>query len=212
VASAVSTNARTIHDRLLGDRRLQFDFPSVPTPQPIHWPKWLLAIGKFLGHLFEAIFPVLKVLFWAGVGLALAAIVFLIVRELAGRRFPSFGRRRTRARPSPADWRPDAAAARKLLADADALAAQGDYDGAVHLILLTSIDDIEGRRPRLVRPALTARDIASLEGLPEKARRTFSEMARIVEHSLFGGQPTGAAGFARCRADYQAFALEEVWT
>ncbi|MGH7734304.1 MAG: DUF4129 domain-containing protein [Gemmatimonadales bacterium] len=207
----VLKNARSIHDRLLADRRLQFDFPAVPAQPPIHWPKWLVDLGKFLGQVFEATFPVLKVLFWVGVGLALAAIVFLIVRELAGRRFPGFGRRRRATRPSPADWRPDAAAARKLLADADALAAEGDYDGAVHLILLTSIDDIEGRRPRLVRPALTARDIAALEALPERARRAFSEMAKVVERSLFGGRPAGADGFARCRADYQAFALEEAW-
>ncbi len=202
---------RTIHDRLLADHRLQFDFPAAPTPQTPHWPKWLEDLGRFLARVFEAIFPVLKVLFWAGVALALLLILFVIVREIAGSRFPRW-RRAGRARTAVADWRPDAERARALLADADALAAAGDYDGAVHLILLTSIDDIEGRRPRLVRPALTARDIAALDALPASVRSAFTEMARIVERSLFGGRPAGAEGFARCRADYQAFALEEAWS
>ncbi len=207
---AGSTSARAIHDRLLADRRLQFDFPAVAAPQMPHLPKWLVDLGRFLGRIFEACLPALKVLFWAGVGLGLALIAFLILREIFGARFAGW-RRRKPGRIAPADWRPDAARARALLADADALAAKGDFDAAVHLILLTSIDDIEGRRPRLVRPALTARDIAGLDALPASARRAFSEMAKVVERSLFGGRPAGEAGFARCRADYEAFALEEAW-
>jgi hypothetical protein len=200
-----------IHDRLLADRRLQFDFPAAPAPPSPHWPKWLEDLGHFLARVLAAIFPVLKILFWAGVALALLLVLFVIVREIAGSRFPRW-RRGARARTTVADWRPDAEKARALLADADALAAAGDYDGAVHLILLTSIDDIEGRRPRLLRPALTARDIADLEALPASARGAFAEMTRIVERSLFGGRPAGADGFARCRADYQAFVLDEAWS
>ncbi|MHB8529041.1 MAG: DUF4129 domain-containing protein [Caulobacteraceae bacterium] len=210
-ASASIQAARAIHQRLLADSRLQFDFPSAPTPTMPRLPAWLDAVGRFLAHIVQAIFPALKVVFWLGLGLALLAVVFLIVREIAGAPMGSRRARRAERRRGPVDWRPDAAKARALLADADALAASGDYDGAVHLILLTSIEDIEGRRPRVLAPALTARDIAGLEALPARARDAFAGMARIVERSLFGGRPAGAEGFAHCRADYQAFALDEAW-
>ncbi len=70
---------------------------------------------------------------------------------------------------------------------------------------------MEGRRPRAVRPALTARDIARLESLPAAARGPFQMIAEVVERSFFGGRPVDADAFARCRQAYQAFALPEAW-
>ncbi len=109
------------------------------------------------------------------------------------------------------DWRPDEAKARALLEDADRLAAQGAYDEAAHLILYRSIDDIEGRRPRLVRPALTSRDIAALEAVPGAARAAFSRITQAVEASFFGGRSLDRDGFAECRRAYEAFAFPEAW-
>ena len=77
----------------------------------------------------------------------------------------------------------------------------------MHLLLFRSIEDIDGRWPGLVRPALTSRDIAGLGDLPEAARRTFASIAQVVERSLFAGQTLNAADFADCRQAYQAFAL-----
>jgi hypothetical protein len=75
------------------------------------------------------------------------------------------------------------------------------------MILLRSIEDIDDRWPRQVAPALTSRDIAALAILPDAARRTFSGIAQVVEHSLFGGRPVDWDQFAACRDAYQAFAL-----
>ncbi|MGH7024830.1 MAG: DUF4129 domain-containing protein, partial [Caulobacteraceae bacterium] len=134
----------------------------------------------------------------------------LILRELMGVRFP-FRRRPRAPKVRPADWRPEAFKARALLADADRLAAEGRYDEAAHLLLLRGIDDIEEKRPRLVKPALTARDIAALEAVPGPARGAFSKIAAAVERSLFGGQVLDAAAFAACRAAYEAFAFGDAW-
>jgi hypothetical protein len=204
-----SASLHAAHARLLHDRALQFDFTRDPNFKPPNEPEWLKAIGRFLAALFTALQPVLMVVFWVGVGLAVALVIFLIVRELSGVSFQK--RRRARARATPADWRPEAWKARALLEDADRLAAAGDYDQAVHIILYRSIEDIDGRRPRLVRPALTARDIAAHQGVPDAARVAFSLIARVVEASFFGGRPVDREGFAECRRAYEAFAFPEVW-
>jgi len=154
--------------------------------------------------------PVLKVLFWIGVGVAVLFVAWLIAREAFGVRFAA-RRKGPTARAAPAHWRPDAWKARALLQDADRLAADGDYDGAARLILHRGIEDIEARRPRLVRPALTARDIAALEGVPARAREAFALIARAVEASWFGGRSLGPEDFAHCRRAYETFALAEAW-
>lgn len=202
---------RAAHAKLLANKHIQFDFAAAqkPPPPPKPPPHWMIAIGRFFANLVEMALPALKVLFWVGVGAIALLLVALILREVLGVRFER--RRRMTQRNQPVDWRPDAVKALALLEDADALAGQGRYDEAVRVILFRSIDDIEGRRPRLVRPALTARDIAALEGLPAAARPAFTLIARVVEASFFGGRPVDRAGFAECRQAYEAFAFPEVW-
>jgi hypothetical protein len=203
-----------LHARLLRDRGLQFDLPRGPSSQlrkPFTEPEWMAALGRFLATAFKQALPVLEVVFKVGVVVAVAAVIFLILREVAGVRFARRRRPPTR-RPTPADWRPEAWKAKALLEDADRLAAAGAYDEAAHLILYRSIEDIEGRRPRLLRPALTARDIAALESLPGPARAAFAAIAARVEASYFGGRRLGSEAFAECRRSYERFAFAENWT
>ena len=148
----------------------------------------------------------MKYVFWGGLAVVAALVVWFVARELLA---IHWRRRPKKAKPAatPADWRPEPQQARVLLEDADRLAAAGHYAEAAHLLLLRTIGDIQGRRPDLVRPALTARDIGSLAALPESARPAFAAIARIVERSLFGGRPVDAAGFELCRRAYADFAL-----
>jgi hypothetical protein len=208
--SPAGQDLRALHDRLLADRSLQFDFGDFRPPAPPHLPPWLKALGQLLNQLLGGALPAMKVVFWAGLGAAALAVIWLIVREGLGARFPAW-RRRAAPRSAPADWAPDARRARALLENADRLAAQGRFDLAVRLILHRGIEDIEARRPRLVRPALTGRDIAGLEALPPAARGAFAVIAAVVEYSAFAGQPIGEAAFARCRSAYEAFAFPEAW-
>ncbi|HEY1448775.1 MAG TPA: DUF4129 domain-containing protein [Caulobacteraceae bacterium] len=200
---------RAAHARLIGDKAIQFSFAPQPKIAPIHLPDWLKALARAIGAVVRAASPLATYLFWVGLGLAAVVVLYVIAREVFGVRFGR--RRRATARPSPADWRPEAFRARALLADADRLAALGRYDEAIHLLLFRSIDEIEDRRPHLVRPALTSRDIAALEALPEAARTTFAKIAQVVERSLFGGRPAQAASYAECRTAYEAFAFPQVW-
>jgi hypothetical protein len=195
------------HARLLQDKTLQFDFTAAPPPKPPPQLGWLKPVIEFLGEIVH----LLGYLFWGFVALGVIALVAFIVMEIARTRWPGLRKRRRRPRPAPVDWRPDAAAARALLEDADRLAVEGRYAEAARILLHRSIDDIEGRRPRLVQPAYTARDIAGLDDLPSAARTTFAFIADVVERSLFGGREVDASGFAACRQAYERFAFPGAW-
>jgi hypothetical protein len=188
------------HKALMETRGLQFDFQGAPPPQPP--PGWLMSLVRALGELA----PLLKYLFWGGLVVGVALIAWLFAREVLAMR------RRRRAPPQePVDWRPEPEVARALLDDADRLAGAGRFDEAIHLLLFRSIDDVAGRRPGTVRPALTSRDIARLETMPAGPRRAFGEIAEAVERSFFGGRPAGPDDFTRCRRGYEAFAFAEDW-
>ncbi len=201
---------RDIHARLLHDPALQFDFSQVIPVKLLRLPDWLIALSRFLADGLNAALPVLRIVFWIGLGAAVLLVVWLILREFLGVRFAA-RRKAKAARAAPADWGADPRRARALLENADRLAAQGRFDLAVRLILHRGVEDIEDRRPRLVRPALTARDIASLDAVPPAARAAFTRIAAVVEYSAFAGQPIGQAAFAQCREAYEAFAVPQAW-
>ncbi len=204
---AATDSVAAAHAKLLHDSTLQFDFARFVVPKAPQIPDWL----KWLGHAMGVIAPFFRYLFWAGAAIALGFLLFFIGRELVLMRWPQLKRKRKPRAPI-VDWRPSEAQARALLEDADRLAAEGRFEEAVHVLLFRSIDDIHGRKPHLLKPALTSRDIAGLDGLPERARSAFSGIAETVERSFFGGRPVDAEGFAECRRAYESFAFAEAWT
>ena len=212
------------HAALTADSSVQFGLP--PAPPPPKTPDWLRnffewlgdvlePVGKFLGWLGSFIpdAPYARALMWIVIAAALAFLVWIIAERLrSGQwRLPSL---RTVA-PVEADdddnWVPDAAPARAWLAEADALAAEGRFAEAVHHLLIRSIEDIVRRRPQLVRPALTSREIGAAEAMPSAARRLFSMIAGLVERSLFGGRPVDGNDWTTARAAYADFLQPGAW-
>lgn len=186
------------HRALRAQRDIQFDFQPV---QPIRPPPW----AQWLREVLEAMGPALPYVFWGGVSVGVLLVAWFVALELRP------DRRRPRAATTPVDWRPDPSHARALLADADTVAAEGRYAEAIRLLLIRSVDDLSRRRPGVVKPALTSRDIAALDSLPEAPRGAFARMAQAVERTLFGGRPASEADFRRARDDYEAFAFPEGW-
>jgi hypothetical protein len=194
-----------IHRQLLADDTIQFDLPAFKVPEP---PEWARPFGEFLDWLA----PYMIYLFWGAViigGLIIAFLVFLEVKGIAWR-FP-WQKAKTGETEAEQEWRPDAVAAQILIAEADALAARGEYDEAVHLLLRRSVADIGTRLPDFLRPSLTARDIAADTAVPPRARSLFGQMARIVESGLFARRPVGSQGWNEARAAYERFAFAEAW-
>ena len=190
------------HSELVADGAVQFDLrPFTPEPTP-EWVLWLTELMQNGGPFF-------RFLFWTVIVLAVVALLYVLARWLDGRDL--FGRKKeTEAGEEPA-WRPAEAPARALLQEADALAAAGRYGEAAHLLLFRSIEEIDRRKPNLVRPALTSRDIASAPALPAGPRAAFARIVMFVERSLFGGSSLGEADWGSCRQAYEAFAFAPEW-
>jgi hypothetical protein len=210
-AQAAEANLQAAHQRLLQDGRIQFDLPEFHIQQPSPPPNWLRQLLEWIGNLIHAGGPMFRFIFWGGLALVVALLLYMIARSLWGADWPEFFRRRKKEPLPEPEWRPDEAEARVLLDDADRLAAEGRYAEAAHLLLYRSLDDIRGHRPRLIQPAVTSRELSDHEALPPAARTAFSAIARVVEHSFFGGRPVDAEGYRDCRRAYEDFAFPRVW-
>lgn len=191
------------HARLLADDRLQFDRTGFTPPKVPGWLHWI-------GDVLHAMGPLLEIIFWVGLAAIVAAVAYFIVRELLRLRLPRPKAEAAVVAAEP-EWRPDETTARNLLAGADALAAEGRYAEAAHLLLMRSVEDIERRKPRAIKASLTTREIATAASLPDTARPAFTHIGQVVERSLFGGRPVDAEDFADCRRAYEDFALPAGW-
>lgn len=201
---AESASFEDAHRALVDDESIQFDFQPVREPGV---PEWLRRLGEFLTEIA----PVLKILFYVAAGAALLLILYLILRRLTGADWPWRRRGSGSAEEEEEEWRPEEAPARALLSEADALAADRRFSEAAHLLLFRSIEEIERRRPKLVRPALTSRDIAGTPAIPPAPRAAFRAIVETVERSLFGGRDLLEEDWRRCRADYERFAFAGDW-
>lgn len=190
------------HGDLLADGSIQFTLAEYQTPQAPAWLRWL-------GELLVDVFPLLKILFWIGVAAAALLILYVLARRLSGAAWP--WPRRPAEEQETAEWRLEEAPARALLREADALAEAGRFSEAAHLILFRSIEEIGKRRPKLVRPALTSREIAAAPNIPPGPRNAFGGIVDIVERSLFGGLRLVEGDWRRCRSAYEEFAFAESW-
>lgn len=186
---------------------LQTAFP--PPPPPSQSPQWNLS---WLGDFFEWSAPALKPLMWIGAAILLLIILYNFVPAFAewvdDLRFRRKGARDDEAETA---GEAEAGAARARLADADALAEAGRFAEAIHLLLYRSVNDISDRRPGLVTPAMTSRDLAEAQDLPSVARHAFSMIARAVEISLFGGRAIDAAAWQQCRGAYAELTVPKNW-
>ena len=225
---AVATAAQRFaeaHRALREDSTIQFGMgrAAVPKPpEPPGWLVWLLEHLKPIGRFFEWITslmpaaPLAQFLLWSVIGLLALLLVWIIVTRIRSGewRVPL---RRKRARQVGMDvaveeeWAPDFAPVREWLAEADALAARGLYAEAVRHLLFRSVEDIKQKRPQLVRPSLTSRELAAAAGIPTIARELFARIAAQVERSLFGGRALGADDWMSARAAYADFALPGQW-
>lgn len=197
-------------ERLRADGSYQFEFSAAPPPpEPPAWLRdFLASMSEFLGRFA----PVFEGLFWLVVAALVLFLLYLLVPAVRDWVDALRGRRAiTGAASDPADWRPDSAAARDLLAEADALAALGRYGDAVRLLLGRSIEDIDRRRPGLLRPALTARAIARSDDLPDEARTAFGSLAMAVERAHYALRDLSVDEWHNARGAYAEFALPARW-
>lgn len=187
---------------LIRHRDIQFAFPDSAAKEPM--PLWLRRLLDFL-HRHSAW---LEYAGWALLAAGALVLAYFLVRHILKRGWAQA--EAPPMHPLPA-WQPDVQQARLLLRDADTLAAQGRFEEAAHMLLLVCIQELGERRPGLVLPALTSREIAHLEVLSPQARRVFSQIALVVERCLFGARTLGAEDFARVRTAFEQFTIPDSW-
>lgn len=185
------------------DESIQFSPMHLPERQKP--PAWLEALLKWLGEQLGPAgqwlghnWPVLK---WCIAAAGIALALWLLWRLLA----PLLRLERRRAEPSA--WVPDRNEALAAMGDADALAARGLFEEAVHVLLQRSIDQIARAAPDWLDPSSTAREITALPALPATARGAFAVMAERVERSLFARRRLGPDDWAAAREAYATFAF-----
>ncbi len=187
------------------DPSIQFNLPPKPIEPREPPPGWLEPVLRAIGSFIQWVGGGWQLILWI-IGIAIAAALLFALfpglREWLRERFA--GKTPTEE----PQWAPTETRARALLEDADALAAAGRFDEAVHLLLFRSIDDIVAWRGDVVRPADTSRDIARADALPATARGVFAGIVAAVERSLFGGRALDEGDWQCARADYAGFALK----
>lgn len=188
-------------------------YAPIPMPEPPKFPGWLEALGRFLAELFRPVAQALgvswPVLQWILVGIAVVILAWLLWGLLAPIARIRLARKQHAAEEEAQSWAPDREDALALLEDADRLAGEGRYDEATHLLLRRSVGQIAEARPDWLGPASTAREIAALPALPERARGAFSTIAARVERSLFALRHLTQDDWQAARAAYADFALAD---
>jgi hypothetical protein len=206
------------------DSSIQFNLP--PPPSPPKPPAWLEAFFRWLDKLFGPVgrflkwigsffpdAPYARALLWIVIALGASALLWALYNRIRYRewrwRLPRLASVEDLA--AEEEWAPEAAGARSWLEEADILARQGRFAEAIHHLLFRSVEDIASRRPALVRPALTSRELAAAPAVPGRARELFAAIARQVERSLFGGRPVSEEDWLKAREAYSDFALPAAW-
>lgn len=209
--AAASQRVQAAIDAIQADDSYQLELPELQTPPQMGTPAWLRAFSEWLDGPGRIVANVLLAI---AIIVVIGYVLYLTVPAVRDAIDGLIARVRRRADEDEGDadpWRPDAAAARSLLDEADALAKAGAYGEAVHLVLRHSLTDINRRRPDMLKPALTARAIARAEALPDIARSAFGTVVGLVERSRWAGQALQVQDWETARAAYTDFAFGNHW-
>ncbi|MEM9667839.1 MAG: hypothetical protein AAF950_02865 [Pseudomonadota bacterium] len=203
-----------LHSAFLDLEGLQFERPTMEldTPEPEEPPS-SNGLLRWIANLLSSLGPVIRLIFYAGLAIAAGSILYFILTQFTDIRFD---RMRKRKKVVDDDLlvsaRPDKGAALSLLDEADALAKQGRFSEAVHLLLFRSIQDIQTKRKERLPDAMTAREIGNLADLPDGPRSALSPIVRLVEFSFFGGRELRQEDWQTARSSYENFAFGTGWT
>lgn len=179
-------------DRVLGGGAYQTERPQEEAPpRREQLPPWLV-----------------KAILWTA-GIVVAAMIayflFNLALELWGSRFSLLHKRNEPAAETarvetvaPAQREKE----QRTLAEADALAAEGRFAEAIHLLLLVAMERLRGELGPRLAPAMTGREVLHLAALPGAAAEPLGRMVALSEIKHFGGREASAPDYRVCRADF----------
>lgn len=86
--------------------------------------------------------------------------------------------------------------------ESDVLAANGDYAGAMHALLLQSLEEMRRRLRASMAASMTSREILHRTRMDEAAHAAFADIVSRVEISYFGNHLPGKEEYELCRTSY----------
>lgn len=189
------------------------ELKDIEPREPSWFGEWLRGVFEWLGDVFSPVsgalasgWPVLK---WVLLAMLVAFAAYFAFRIIGPLAFRGRNVSASEGEVEP-QWQPDRQESIALLEDADALAAQGRFDEATHLLLRRSVSQIAAARPDWVDPSSTARELAALPALSQTAQRTFAIISEAVERSLFALKQLSQEDWQTARAAYADFALARI--
>jgi len=84
------------------------------------------------------------------------------------------------------------------LLDAEALAEQGRFGEAIHLLLLRTFEVLARRMGSRLAPGMTAREALARLALPAPARPALADLVDAVETTTFAGRAASERDYRRC--------------
>jgi hypothetical protein len=166
---------------------LQLELPRMAEP-------WTWSTGGTLAR------PVV----YAAIVLAAALLLYFFVVEV----LPGFrqGRRVDWDEAGGAAGEAARAAQEAAASAADALAREGRFAEAMHVLLLHSLAEIRRRLGEHFADSLTSREILRQARISDGGRESLGEIVSRVERSHFGTQEAGAADYRLCRDSFDRLA------
>jgi len=187
--AAQQTDPRAAAREVIRSGSLQADMPRQHVEPP--------SASWFNFHLSP---EAAKILLWA---LVIAGV--LIIAWSIRDKLPIFDRSRKLA---PRDDRgvaaPQARRLEEAQAEADALAENGRYVEAMHVLLLRSVAEMRKRLGLSFADSLTSREILRLAPLSERGRDAFGAIIFAVEGSYFGRRGASNDEYLACRNSFDA--------
>jgi hypothetical protein len=151
-------------------------------------------------HVPDLLASLLRALSWLAVAVAVALLAGWLLRALAGLH------RDVAAPSAPGAEAPRVG--RAPLEAAEALAAQGRFGEAIHVLLLRTLEALAARRGALARSA-TSREILRAAALGGEARSALEGLVVAVEVSHFGGAVPGEEDWRSCLGAFHRFLAAE---
>lgn len=195
-------------DEILADPRYQRARPDGSFEVPDTIPDVPFDLPDFSPRSFEPseASGVSEALLWVLAAVFGVALIAVVAREgvrLARRRGT---KKKKRALAGGEGLDLATAAAERLpasLAEALALARQGRFEEAIHVLLRGALGYLHALSDFSLEPALTSREVLVRAPLARDTRGAFEDLVMTVEVSLFGGMPVGAEDFERCRRSFE---------
>lgn len=156
----------------------------LPPSEPLRPPEWLFEVAKVL---------VICLLVAAAIGFAL-----YLYRTISGRARSEAFEDNSAARSGDAAIPADIAD--PTLNQADALAAEGRFADAVHLLLGAALAYLKRRIAPGLAESLTSREVIDVVSLADAGRSALHEIVDTVEISHFGGRAVDDSDYQVCRA------------